>query len=348
MIGGLELNGEDNQDGEQESQNENNKASSGAQRARRQPLKDISSTPRESTPINSIPASPLGPLMTRLPKKVYIRPRITVKDEFPINPAYWNEYMNETLTYITDIEDRYDRYYYFSNQPLIKSDMRRVLVMWLMELCYGPFRFEASTLHHAVCILDRFMTASLPGSIDSSLLQCIGVCALMIAGKLDENGFKFSTEDLSMLCDRAYTPGEIAGMEIRILVTLKFEVLVASTCSFADFFRRAIEPNSLSTLLIDFLCDLSLLSHEFLEFNPSQIAATAVWIALCATDRNWTEELAIATGYSRTILTQSVKVYASLVAQCINSIEGLKCLALKYPLEETLLILSRLLVQGQA
>ncbi|KAG0331815.1 G2/mitotic-specific cyclin-B3 [Podila horticola] len=326
MIGGLDLNGQDDQDGEQESQNENNKASSGAQRNRRQPLKDISvsSTPRESTPIPSIPASPLGPLMTRLPKKVYIRPRITVKDEFPINPAYWNEYMNETLTYITEIEDRYDRYYYFSNQPLIKSDMRRVLVMWLMELCYGPFRFEASTLHHA------------------------GVCALMIAGKLDENGFKFSTEDLSMLCDRAYTPGEIAGMEIRILVTLKFEVLVASTCSFADFFRRAIEPNSLSTLLIDFLCDLSLLSHEFLEFNPSQIAATAVWIALCATDRNWTEELAIATGYSRTILTQSVKVYASLVNQCVDSIEGLKCLTLKYPLEETLLILSRLLVQGQA
>ncbi|KAF9318053.1 G2/mitotic-specific cyclin-B3 [Podila horticola] len=299
MIGGLDLNGQDDQDGEQESQNEN-KASSGAQRNRRQPLKDISvsSTPRESTPIPSIPASPLGPLMTRLPKKVYIRPRITVKDEFPINPAYWNEYMNETLTYITEIEDRYDRYYYFSNQPLIKSDMRRVLVMWLMELCYGPFRFEASTLHHA------------------------GVCALMIAGKLDENGFKFSTEDLSMLCDRAYTPGEIAGMEIRILVTLKFEVL--------------------------FLCDLSLLSHEFLEFNPSQIAATAVWIALCATDRNWTEELAIATGYSRTILTQSVKVYASLVNQCVDSIEGLKCLTLKYPLEETLLILSRLLVQGQA
>jgi hypothetical protein len=27
--------------------------------------------------------------------------------------------------------------------------MRRVLVMWLMELCYGPFRFEALTLHHA-------------------------------------------------------------------------------------------------------------------------------------------------------------------------------------------------------
>ncbi|KAF9389379.1 G2/mitotic-specific cyclin-B3 [Podila verticillata] len=343
MIGGIDLNGEDDQDGEQESQNENNKASC-VQRARRQPLQDISVS--VSTPIPSIPASPLAPLMTRLPKKVYTRPRITVKDEFPINPTYWNEYMNETLNYILEIEDRYDRYHYFSNQPLIKPDMRRVLVMWLMELCYGPFRFEASTLHHAVCILDRFMAASPPGSIDSNQLQCIGVCALMIAGKLNENGFKFSTEDLSMLCDRAYSPGEIAGMEIRILVTLKFEVLAASTCSFADFFRRAIEPNSLSTLLIDFLCDLSLLSYEFLEFNPSQIASTAVWIALCATDRNWTEELAIATGYSRTILAQSVKVYSSLVNQCIETIEGLKCLTLKYPLEETLSILSRLLAQA--
>lgn len=41
MIGGIDLNGEDDQDGEQESQNENNKASC-VQRARRQPLQDIS------------------------------------------------------------------------------------------------------------------------------------------------------------------------------------------------------------------------------------------------------------------------------------------------------------------
>ncbi|KAG0326251.1 hypothetical protein BG004_003010 [Podila humilis] len=343
MIDGLDLNGDEQQDddpdGEQQSQNGNNRplASTGPStqlqqppRGRRQPLRDISTA---SSPSPYLPPSTLAPLMVRTPKKVNNRPRITLKDEFPVNPQYWNEYLNDGLNHLKEIEDRYDRYSYFTHQALIQPHMRHVVVSWLIELCYGPFQFETNTLHHAVSVFDRYLTASDAASINSNYLQCVGVCALMIAGKLSETGFKFSTEDLSILCDRAYTAGEIAHMEVNILVTLKFEVLVASTTSFADYFRRAIDPTPVSSMLIDLLCDLSLVSHEFLDFNTSQIAATATWISLCATGRNWTEDLAVETGYSRTTLRDSVVVFVNLVHQCLESPEELKGLAMRYQLE---------------
>ena len=89
-------------------------------------------------------------------------------------------------------------------------------------------------------------------------------------------------------------------MEVDILKALKFEILVASATGFSDYIQRAIVDHEETRQLIDvwpfeislasclffstvlvvltrrdfqFLCDLSLISHHFLEFNTCQIAA---------------------------------------------------------------------------
>ncbi|KAF9408104.1 G2/mitotic-specific cyclin-B3 [Podila epigama] len=284
----------------------------------------------DETPRASLFQTTVVPGRNRIPLQE-LSPRITVLSEFPCNAEYWHEYLNETLEYLMEIEDRYDRCMYFQNQPNLNPGMRQTLVQWLMELCYGAFKFKNLTLHHSVSILDRFITASQVDSVNTDNLQCIGICALMIAGKLMESEFKFSTDDLSRLCDRVCTPADIAEMEIRILVTLKFEVLEASAKSFADFYRRAVESHQLSDLLIDFLCDASTLSHEFLIYNQSHIASAVIWIALRATDRDWTDELAIATGYSRTVLMKCVELFVDVVRFCIENEEKLDFINYRYP-----------------
>ncbi|KAG0198086.1 G2/mitotic-specific cyclin [Mortierella sp. GBA30] len=283
----------------------------------------------------------LGPLMTRQPRKALTRPRLLIVNPFPINHSYWDEYANDTFNYLIEIEGRYDRYMYIT-PPSDFAFNRTILVQWLMELCYGYFRFQPVTLHAAVNLLDRYITVRTLEHVPLEKLQCVGMCALMIAGKLEENTVKFSTPDLCSLCD-LYSTKEIASTELAILVALKFEVLVASATGFSDYFKRAIPEHPDVMRLIDFLCDLSLISHEFLDFNTSQIAASAMWIAMCAFGQDWNEELAILTGYTRRDLTPLSVLFKRLVCQPTDTLDLRLTLGPRYPLEQTLATLTQVL-----
>ncbi|KAF9964348.1 hypothetical protein BGZ70_006590 [Mortierella alpina] len=297
----------------------------------------ISSQPLEPVAMRE----PLGPLMTRQPRKALARPRLHIVNPFPMNHTYWEEYAQDTLNYLHEIEGRYDRYMYMT-PPSDFAFNRSVLVQWLMELCYGYFRFQPVTLHAAVNLLDRYITARTLEKVPLDKLQCVGMCALMIAGKLEENTIRLSTQDLCGLCD-LYSTKEIASTELTMLVTLKFEVLVASATAFSDYFKRAIPDHPDVMLLIDFLCDFSLISHEFLDFNTSQIAASAMWIAMCAYGQDWNEDLAILTGYTRKDLTPCSVLFKRLVCMQTDTLELRLTLGPRYPLEQTLATLTRTL-----
>ncbi|KAG0251063.1 G2/mitotic-specific cyclin [Mortierella polycephala] len=195
--------------------------------------------------------------------------------------------------------------------------------------------FSAKEDFLVVNLLDRYLTIRTPETVPTQQLQCIGLCALMIAGKLEENTFKFNTHDLHALCD-LYTSEEIAKTELAMLVALKFEVLVASATGFADYFKRAVPHHPDVSMLVDFLCDFSLLSHEFLDCNTSQIAAAALWIASCAFGRDWNEDLAILTGYSRMDLTPCSILFKNLLCSPTDTLDLEPSLGSRYPLEQTL------------
>ncbi|KAI7818035.1 cyclin-like protein [Gamsiella multidivaricata] len=284
---------------------------------------------------------PLGPLMIRQPRQTSSRQRLKILDPFPMNPSYWNEYAEDTLNYLLEIEGRYDRYMYKGPDVDFPSH-RATLVQWLVELCYGCFSYQPNTLHIAVNLLDRYLSAHGVTLVPLDQLQCVGMCALMIAGKMEENTIKLEIFELCRLCD-LYTPRQIASTELSILVALKFEVLVSSASGFSDYFKRAISAPPMVIELIDFLCDLSLISYKFLDFSNSQIAAAAVWIALCAIHQDWSEELAILTGYSRTDLTPCSMLFRELVCSQIDTVDLRSTLGHKYPLEQILATLTYVL-----
>ncbi|KAF9930036.1 G2/mitotic-specific cyclin-B3 [Linnemannia zychae] len=304
----------------------------------RAPLTDISLAPTVT-----FDAKPLAPLMTRQPRKATSRSRLLIVCPFPINHHYWEEYANDTFNYLLEIESRYDRYMYFDPQSEF-GDYRSTLTQWMIELCYGWFELPSGTLHTAVNILDRYLATVTPETVHRDKLQCIGMCALMIAGKLEEPAGVFSTYSLCQLCD-LYSTRELADMEITILKALKFEILVASALSFSDYFKRAILDHEETRQLIDFLCDLSLISHQFLEFNTCQIAASAVWISLCAVGYDWSEDLAILTGYSRHDLSPCSVVFRDLVCSANHPLDLRPTLGVRYPLDQTLTILRGVLLE---
>ncbi|KAG0070114.1 G2/mitotic-specific cyclin-B3 [Linnemannia elongata] len=308
---------------------------SGSQ-TRRAPLTDISlSIGTPTMPAVFFNTKQLGPLMTRQPKKVV--------SPFPQCQHYWDEYANDTFNYLLEIESRYDRYLYFDEHSEF-GDYRATLVQWIIELCYGWFKLPPGTLHVAVNILDRYLAVVKPETIHRDKLQCIGMCALMIAGKLEEPAGTLGTYNLCQLCD-LYSTREIANMEVDILKALKFEILVASATGFSDYIQRAIVDHEETRQLIDFLCDLSLISHHFLEFNTCQIAAAAVWISLCAIGLDWNEDLAILTGYSRNDLSPCSVVFSDLVLSTDNPLDLRATLNFRYPVDQTMTTLRTVLAR---
>ncbi|KAF8944120.1 hypothetical protein BGZ47_004604 [Haplosporangium gracile] len=266
----------------------------------------------------------LGPLMTRLPRKAISRSRLVAVSPFPQCQHYWDEYANDTFNYLLEIESRYDRYLYFDEHSEF-GDYRATLVQWIIELCYGWFKLPPGTLHVAVNILDRYLAVVKPETIHRDKLQCIGMCALMIAGKLEEPAGMLGTYNLCQLCD-LYTTQEIANMEVDILKALKFEILVASATGFSDYIQRAIVDHEETRQLID-------------------IAAAAAWISLCAIGLDWNEDLAILTGYSRNDLSPCSVVFSDLVFSTTNPLDLRATLSFRYPVEQTMAILRTVLAR---
>ncbi|KAF9434487.1 hypothetical protein BGZ76_007922 [Entomortierella beljakovae] len=291
--------------------------------------------------ISVVNALPLGPLMTRQPRKGTTRQRFKILNPFPMNPSYWNEYAEDTLNYITEIESRYDRFMYMAADSDFCHN-RMVLVAWLIEISYGLFGLQPATLHAGVNILDRYLSIKRKDPIQLDQLQGIGLCALMIASKLEEDGYSITFTDCLRACD-AYTCRDLAHMEVGILVALKFEILVASATGFSDYFKRAVHADDSVMDLTDFLCDLSLTSHKFLDYNTSQIAASALWIALCTVHQDWNEELAILSGYTRTDMTPCSLIFKELVCSPTDTHELQRAFHYKYHFETKFSILMNVL-----
>ncbi|KAF9115683.1 G2/mitotic-specific cyclin [Mortierella sp. AM989] len=250
---------------------------------RRTPLSDISSVADIDTslticiesaelrepiePISLIQTLPLGPLMTR-PRKGSTRQRLRIVNPFPMNPSYWNEYANDTLDYLLEIEGRYDRFMYMSPESDLGHN-RMTLVAWLIEISYGLFGLQSATLHSAVNILDRYLSIRKEDPVQLDRLQGVGLCSLMIA----------------------------------------------SATGFSDYFKRAIPDN-----------------YSVMELTD--IAASALWIALCTVHQDWSEELAISTGYTRTDMTPCSMIFKELVCAPTDTQELQRAFHYKYQFEK--------------
>ncbi|KAF9350913.1 Cyclin-B1-1 [Mortierella sp. NVP85] len=279
----------------------------------------------------------LSPLLATLPAS--IPQRLVITTPFPANPGYWKEYANDTLKYLFEIEKRYDRFMYLNAQSEYPV-CREAVVQLLTELCYSAKpKFTPAILHHAVNLLDRYLSIHNIEFLSFNQLQCVGIGSFMIAAKLEEG--VSSGINLSVLSNAygIFTREELAKTEKAILSGLKFEILVASARGFSDYFKHAVLGHPQMIQLVDFLCDISLFSHKFLDFETSQIAASALWIALCAIRQDWNEDLGVLTGYRRTDLTHCSVIFRELIFSVGNTLDLSRSLGSNYTLEHILPVL---------
>jgi len=176
---------------------------------------------------------------------------------------------------------------YMENQSHINERMRSILVDWLVEV-HLKFKLVPETLYLTTNIIDRYLERQ---EVSRPKLQLVGVTSLLIASKYEEI-YPPELRDLVYICDRAYTRSEIIEMEEKILKTLEYKITIPSAHAFLVRYLKAAHADKRIVQLSCYILDGTLQSYNLLHYQPSQLAAAAVYIARRTVGRNsWSPTL---------------------------------------------------------
>ncbi|KAL8160734.1 hypothetical protein V2J09_002271 [Rumex salicifolius] len=166
---------------------------------------------------------------------------------------------------------------YMSHQFDINEKMRAILIDWIIDVQY-KFELREETLFLTVNLIDRFLSRD---SVARKKLQLVGLAAMLLACKYEEVSVPI-VEDMIFISDKAYTRKDLLDMEKLMCNKLQFNLSLPTPYVFLNRFLKAAESDKKLEFLSFFLIELSLVEYEMVKFQPSLLAAAAVYTAQCA------------------------------------------------------------------
>ncbi|KAJ4898886.1 Cyclin-B2-2 [Raphanus sativus] len=188
------------------------------------------------------------------------------------------------VEYVEDLHEFYRKNERFSCVPQdymgqqfdITDKMRAILIDWLIEV-HDKFELMNETLYLTVNLIDRFLSKQ---AVVRKKLQLVGLVALLLACKYEEVSVPI-VEDLVVISDKAYTRNDVLEMEKIMLNTLQFNMSLPTQYPFLKRFLKAAKSDKKLETLASFLIELALVDYEMLRYQPSLLAASAVYTAQC-------------------------------------------------------------------
>jgi hypothetical protein len=210
-----------------------------------------------------------------------------------------NEYKDEILTYMRQEElVNRPKSNYMKKQQDINVSMRSILIDWLVEVS-EEYKLNTETLYLAVNYTDRFLSQM---SVLRGKLQLVGTASMYIAAKYEEVSPP-DVEEFVYITDDTYTKKQVLRMEHLLLKVLDFRMNTPTINNFLTHYLRFLKMNGLNKSdkvehLARYLAELTLIeSDTYLEFQSSQIAASAIYLSMNILDKEWTQEIADELGY---------------------------------------------------
>jgi cyclin-A len=217
------------------------------------------------------------------------------------------EYKDDILAYMRELEKtNRPKANYMRKQTDITSNMRSILVDWLVEVS-EEYRLHPETLYLAVNYTDRFLSQM---SVLRGKLQLVGTASMYIAAKYEE----ITPPDVSefvFITDDTYTKKQVLRMEHLLFKCLDFRMSSPTAQWFLTHYMRFIKlSTSLRTAanadlcqriesLARYLCELTLIDGDtYMGYLPSQVAASAIYLSLYTLGRPWTKQIAEQLGYA--------------------------------------------------
>ena len=181
---------------------------------------------------------------------------------------------------------------YMSKQADINVKMRSILIDWLVEV-HLHFELMPETLYLTVNLIDRFLEKE---QIMRNKLQLVGLTAMFIASKYEDQIFATECRYFVYISDKLYTRDDILRMEGSMLTRLNFQLTAPNAFVFLKRFAEVADitttPRSTTELLASYLVELTLQDYKMLKYLPSLICASAVYLALTTRGETpWTPDL---------------------------------------------------------
>ncbi|EDL33884.1 cyclin B3, isoform CRA_b, partial [Mus musculus] len=137
------------------------------------------------------------------------------------------EYKNTLLTCFSITQEKFLVQKYMDGQMELTSDMRAILVDWLVEI-QGSFQMTHETLYLAVKIMDLYL---MKAQCKKNHLQLLGSTTYMIAAKFEES-YPPSLSEFLFICEDMYEKSDMVSLESSILQTLNFDINIPTAYNF--------------------------------------------------------------------------------------------------------------------
>jgi len=163
---------------------------------------------------------------------------------------------------------------YMDAQPEISSNMRTILIDWLVEV-HMKHHLCLETLHLTVNIIDRYLSKA---PVTRKRLQLVGVVAMFIAAKFEE----INPPELDFwvyITASAYTQEDLVNMECTVLTTLNFRIMVPTAAHFLALLKNANRCDSAHSSLAEYIIELALLDSRMLCYPPSHVVSAALLLS---------------------------------------------------------------------
>lgn len=229
------------------------------------------------------------------------------------------EYATQIYSHLLNLEVKMrPKSSYMKRQPDITSNMRTIVVDWLVEVC-EEYKLETETLYLAISYLDRFLSSM---SVVRSKLQLVGTAALFIASKYEEI-YPPDLKEFVYITDTTYTKRQVLRMEHLILEVLAFDLTTPTAHAFLErliaiFYSKTFTSEPKRTAdLSRFLCELTLLDgDQFLCYLPSQVSCAAFALAKYTMGQEpWSDLLIEISGYEESSFGECYHSIHALYAQ---------------------------------
>lgn len=205
------------------------------------------------------------------------------------------EYAEQILIHLKELElKNRPKSAYLKQQQDITSNMRSILVDWLVEVA-EEYKLHTETLYLAVNYTDRFLSKM---SVLRGKLQLLGTASMYIASKYEEI-FPPDVNEFVYITDDTYTKQQVLRMEHLILKVLNFHMNAPTANCFLLHFIRYSQVEQKCEYLARYLSELTLIEADpFLEYVPSIIASSALYLSMLTFKQNWNDSMIKLTGYT--------------------------------------------------
>lgn len=211
------------------------------------------------------------------------------------DPLMVSEYAHEIFEYLLKLEQNsLPNPGYMELQDELEWKTRSILVDWLIEV-HTRFHLLPETLFLAINIIDRFLSEKV---VQLDRVQLVGITAMFIASKYEEV-LSPHVGNFKHVADNGFSESEILAAERFILQTLEYDLSYPNPMNFLRRISKADNYDIQTRTVAKYLLEISVVDRRFLAYNPSHVAAAAMYMARLILDRgDWDETLAFYAGYT--------------------------------------------------